>query len=222
MVYFDKSQPAPACLAVEQAKADGDYKCDDVLDRIKDDFFNKCYICEYKEPVTINVEHFKSHQGNKVLKFDWNNLFWSCAHCNLTKSTYYDDLLNCTINTDNVETALEYKMNPFPHEDVVINILTPSQKATDTKELILKVFNGTTKLKSLEAANLKTKLLVEIQSFQKDITEYYNDANDDDMNEFLFLKIKRSLSRKSNFTAWKRWIIRNNPTLKAEFEKHFD
>nr|VFJ73508.1 MAG: hypothetical protein BECKFW1821C_GA0114237_105211 [Candidatus Kentron sp. FW] len=31
MVYLEKSQPAPACLAVEKAKANGDYKCGDVL-----------------------------------------------------------------------------------------------------------------------------------------------------------------------------------------------
>ena len=222
MVYIEKSQPAPVCLATEEAKAYGDYKCGDVLERTKNDFFNKCYICEYKEPVTINVEHFKSHQGNKTLKFDWNNLFWSCAHCNLTKSTSYDNLLNCTDSVDEVETAFEYKMNPFPHEEVEIKILKPSLKAIYTQELILKVFNGTTKLKSLEAANLKTKLLLEIQDFQKDITDYYNDGNDEEMNSYFFMRVKRRLSRKSNFAAFKRWIIRNNVVLRAEFESHFD
>ena len=85
MVFFEKSQPAPDCLALEEAKANGDYKCADVLDRIKSDFKNKCYICEYKEPISINVEHFRPHKGAKNLKFDWNNLFWSCSHCNNIK-----------------------------------------------------------------------------------------------------------------------------------------
>lgn len=79
MVYLEKSQPAPDCLETEKAKAYGDYKCKNVLERIKTDFKNKCYLCEYKEPVAINVEHFRPHEGDKDLKFDWNNLFWSCS-----------------------------------------------------------------------------------------------------------------------------------------------
>lgn len=75
MVYIEKSQPAPKCLDKEKNKANGDYRCASVLDRIKNDFRNKCYICEYKEPVSINIEHFRPHKGDKNLKFDWNNLF---------------------------------------------------------------------------------------------------------------------------------------------------
>ncbi len=100
MVHFEKSQPAPTCLETEKGKANGDYKCENVLDRIKDDFMNKCYICEYKEPESINVEHFIPHEGDKDLKFDWNNLFWSCSHCNNTKLNNYDNILNCTIEAD--------------------------------------------------------------------------------------------------------------------------
>ncbi len=55
MVYLEKSQPAPCCLSIEKAKANGDYKCETVLERIKFDFLNKCYICEYKEPIAINT-----------------------------------------------------------------------------------------------------------------------------------------------------------------------
>jgi hypothetical protein len=35
MVYLEKSQPAPASLAVEKQKANGDYKKEDVLERLK-------------------------------------------------------------------------------------------------------------------------------------------------------------------------------------------
>ena len=41
MIYLEKSQPAPECLVSEKAKASGDYKCGDTLNRIKDDFKNK-------------------------------------------------------------------------------------------------------------------------------------------------------------------------------------
>jgi hypothetical protein len=44
MIYQPKSQPAPACLEAEKAKKNGNYNCGDVLDRLKTDFKNKCYI----------------------------------------------------------------------------------------------------------------------------------------------------------------------------------
>ncbi|NOQ63748.1 MAG: HNH endonuclease, partial [Methyloprofundus sp.] len=75
MLYFEKSQPAPTCLIAEQGKASGDYKCGEVLERLKADFKNKCYLCEKQSPSAINVEHLVSHQGNKALKFSWDNLF---------------------------------------------------------------------------------------------------------------------------------------------------
>ena len=81
MLFVKKSQPAPSCLESEKIKANGDYKCGDVLIRLKDYFKNKCYICEYSKPENINIEHLISHRGNKDLKFSWDNLIWSCGHC---------------------------------------------------------------------------------------------------------------------------------------------
>ena len=183
MVYFEKSQPAPACLATEKLKKSGDYKCGDVLDRLQADFKNKCYICETKAPTTINVEHFIAHKGDINLKFDWDNLFWSCAHCNNTKLDKYNNLLNCTIITDNVEQRLRYKMRPFPYEKVKIEALDNDPKTLGTQCFLLEVYNGTTNLKTIESANLRNLLLEEICKFQRLLLNYFNDANDqDDIN----------------------------------------
>ena len=111
MLFFEKSQPAPACLKIEKKKANGDYKCGDVLPRLKKDFKNKCYICEQKEPTSINVEHFIPHKGDSELKFSWDNLFWSCAHCNNIKSDKYNNILNCTDINDDVEQNLNTFLN---------------------------------------------------------------------------------------------------------------
>ena len=96
MINIKKSEHPPKCLSEEKKKANGDYKCGEVLDRLKEDFHNKCYLCEEKEPSTINVEHFIPHQGNKDLKFDWKNLFWACGHCNNTKLAKYKNIIDCT------------------------------------------------------------------------------------------------------------------------------
>ncbi|MEG2101252.1 MAG: HNH endonuclease [Flavobacterium sp.] len=222
MVYFEKSQPAPACLEVQKAMANGDYKCEDVLARIKVDFQNKCYICEYKEPETVNVEHFVSHKGDKDLKFDWDNLFWSCSHCNNTKLAMYDDILNCTDSTHEVESKLKYIFKPFPFENVVIEELDDSPETLKTRDLLMDVYNGTTKLKTIESANLRNKLLEEVMDFQKWLCDYFKTTNTPEDVQYVLMKIRGHIHRGSGFTAFKRWIILENDRLKQEFEQYFD
>jgi uncharacterized protein (TIGR02646 family) len=126
-LFFEKSQPAPDCLAHEKGKTSGDYKCGDVSSRLKTDFKNKCYLCELKELTSINVEHFRPHKGDTDLKFDWNNLYLSCAHCNNTKLAAYNNILNCTDPNDRIEDKLHYSFKPFPYEKVEIEVLDDSQ-----------------------------------------------------------------------------------------------
>lgn len=222
MLYFEKSQPAPECLENEKLKANGDYKCGNVLDRIRDDFKNKCYICEYKEPETINVEHFIPHKDNVELKFGWDNLFWSCSHCNNTKLAKYDNLLNCTNSADEIENKLKYSLDPFPFEWVEIEALDNLPKTLATRNLLLDVYNGTTKLKTIESANLRNKLLKEIRDFQHLLCEYFVDTNSQEDLEYFLIKIRGHLNKASNFTAFKRWIVLKNDRLREEFEQYFE
>jgi len=222
MVYLEKSQPAPDCLAIESVKANGDYKCENVLDLIKTDFKNKCYICEYKEPVTINVEHFIPHKGDINLKFDWNNLFWSCSHCNNIKHINFTNILNCTDSLHFVGIKLKYLFKPFPYEKVVIEELIDTPEVIETKQLLEAVYNGTTKLKSIEAANLRNKLLEEIKDFQNYLCEYFRDTNSDEDKSYYLRKIRGHLNRGSNFTAFKWWIIFENEVLYENFIEFID
>ena len=48
MVKVERSFPAPASLALESQKANGSYSMPDVVKQLKEDFHNKCYICELK------------------------------------------------------------------------------------------------------------------------------------------------------------------------------
>lgn len=222
MVYFEKSNPAPECLEVEKAKANGDYKCDNVLEKIKIDFKNKCYICNYKEPVTINVEHFRPHKGDKNLKFQWENLFWSCGHCNNIKLDNYVDIIDCTNVNEDIENRIKIMMRPYPKETVFIEALDQNQSTISTAELLNAVFNGTTKLKTIEASNLRNKVLDDISEFQQYLINYYKDGFEPEDKANFLANIKRHLKKSSNFTAFKRWIIRENEVMREEFEQYFD
>jgi hypothetical protein len=210
MVYFKKSQPAP--------NISRNYNTLEVLQRLEQDFKNKCYICEQKEATNINIEHFVAHQGDDSLKYDWNNLFLSCSHCNNIKLNNYNNLLNCTISTDEVDIALHYYCKPMPKEYAVFNIEIPSNEATKTKDLLDKCFNGEhTPQKKLESSNLRSMLLEEIRKFQELLFDYEEDENDS-----YLIKIKYELSNKSAFTAFKRWMIRDNNYLKNKFIQYIE
>jgi len=221
MVFLEKSQPQPECLAKELIKAYGDHKCGDVLERLATDFKNKCYICENSNPVTINVEHIISHQNDKVKKFDWNNLFWSCGHCNNIKGTAYDSILNCTISPDNVETAIHYKIDPYPKEKVQLDLLEHSDRGTLTIDFLEKVYNGSTPLKLLESANLRALLLKDIKQFQEHLFQYFKPIPDA-QKEYIKNLIISEISKSSPFAAFKRWIIKDREALFREFGEHMD
>ncbi|MCA9196207.1 MAG: HNH endonuclease [Planctomycetales bacterium] len=183
-----------------------------MLPRLAEDFKNKCYICEFKDPPSINVEHFVPHQGNSDLKFSWDNLFWACSHCNNTKLAKFGNLLNCTNKDDHVELRIKQKCNPFPHETVVLEALDQDPRTIETRNLLNDVYNGTTKLKTMEAANIRNALVHELHEFQQ-LLIFFAGIKPFKNHDFLLEQIKGHLSQDSAFTAIKRWTVRDNPTL---------
>ena len=220
MIHLPKSQPAPACLAVEKAKANGTYNCGDVLARLREDFQNKCYLCEQKAPTTINIEHFIPHRGDLDLKFAWLNLFYACGHCNNTKLAKYGNILNCTLAEDGVETGIRYWMNPYPKEKVEVTALADNAVVTETVKLLDDIYNGTTTLKLIESANIRNQILQELRAFQELLLAFYHDLATGQEQEDLRSKIAKELSPRSSFTAFKRCIIRDNPELMADFHEY--
>ncbi len=216
MVFFEKSQPAPACLTIEKEKKNGSYRCGDVHDRLIGDFKNKCYLCELRAITSINIEHFEPHQGDMDKKFDWSNLFLACFHCNNTKSNLYNNILNCTILDDNVEIALKYTVG-YPTDDVVITPQNQDSRTLETSKLLLAIFNGTTTHKTKEAENLKSLLQDEILLFLNNIQEYFRYINDNTLKNKCLFEIEKHLSCNSSFTAFKRWIVRDRQKLMMEF-----
>lgn len=99
MIKVERSFPALGSLAEEAKKANGRYDKQDVIERLKEDFHNKCYICGMSELQDPNVEHLLPHKNGKYpeRKFDWENLFWVCGHCNgvKNKGKYDEGIIDC-------------------------------------------------------------------------------------------------------------------------------
>lgn len=216
MIYFKKSMPEPEGLATERAKASGKYTIASVLHTLANDFQNKCYICEYKNPSTINVEHFKPHKNNHTLKFDWSNLFLACSHCNNIKNDGYENILNCTDLSDDVENSIKIHIDPIPFKEVEVYPLRSDIPVVQTAQLLEKVYNGTTTMKKMESNDIREALVDEILAFLTNLKKYFS-TNTIALKERLKLEINEQLDSSSPFTMFKRCIIKENTKLMEEF-----
>lgn len=212
MIYIQKSQPAPECLAQQK-----DYKCGDVIPRLKADFHNKCYLCEDKGITSINVEHFIPHRGDKNLMYDWNNLFYSCGHCNNTKLAIpkFNNILNCTDNTYKIAECLSFEIeNHQLKSKAKITAILKEEIAENTAELLNKIYNGNhTNIKTIECENLTEKLIAEINGFEQLLLRFYQNGKTDKDKQ----KVVLNLAPSSPFTAFKHKIIRQNPLFMQDF-----
>ena len=91
----EKTKQAIADLQ-KASENESSYNIESVNQALKEIFHGKCYICENKAVTSYQIEHLVPHRGDKTLKYDWKNLFWSCAHCNNIKSDKYEPILDCT------------------------------------------------------------------------------------------------------------------------------
>jgi hypothetical protein len=215
MVYFKKTDIEPLVLNSIRSSL-GDYRHTDILFAIKADFYDKCYICEQKGISSINVEHFAPHKDiDMIRKYNWSNLFWACSHCNTIKSSNYDGkLLNCTIKEDNVDTKIRYMLNFNSinrEEQIIIDNIDNSINTLNTVELLRKVYKGTTALNKHHSVLLRNKIYDEIFNFQCTLDKYLISEDEEKKEEIYLYSIKKELSNKSPFSAFKRDIVRYTP-----------
>ena len=135
MIKIHRNPIPPISLAIEKQKAHGSYNEPDVIQQLKEDSNDKCYICELGGLSDPEVEHLRPHHGRKIRErvFDWNNLFYACPHCNnLKKEARYDDkIIDCC--AEDPEKKLEQS---YEEGKVSVHSLVDEECAVMTAELI--------------------------------------------------------------------------------------
>lgn len=219
MVKIERSFPAPESLAAEAKKADGRYDKQDVIERLKRDFHNKCYICEMKELQDPNVEHLLPHENGKYpeRKFDWENLFWSCGHCNGIKnnSKYEEGVLDCC--KYDPEKYLYFGING---ESVEIVVMTDSDDtARRTALLVTEVFSKkNTGMRTYTSAERMKLLQEEMNILYKQLQKLQEMPNSK-----VTMRIVRSLLRReSAFAAFKRCYVRKHTAEYPQLQQYVE
>lgn len=135
-------------------------------------------------------------------KFDWENLFLSCPHCNGVKNnSRYEEKI-----------SFEFKGN----EIEVLSKNPQDEQAVKTAELIYEVFNiKNTGIREFASDFRFKKLQKEMLIFLQKLEEYRNNKQ----SFFNFRILKELLKRESEFAAFKRNYIRKNIKVYPELEE---
>lgn len=205
MVKVERSYPAPESLAIEAAKKNGSYNEKDVVERLKSDFNDKCYICEIKGLQDPEVEHRLPHKNGKYpeRKFDWDNLFLTCGHCNKIKNNgkYDEGIIDCC--KQDPEALLKFS---FVGDDVDISAIdVDDTQSVLTATLIHETFNLRNTGIRIAACDTRMDELRKAMIVLHRELENYQRKPDSERNRRM---MKVLLSRSSAFAAFKRGYVR--------------
>lgn len=207
MVKVERSSPAPESLATEKLKSNGSYNKPDVVERLSTDFHNKCYICELNDLQDPQVEHLRPHFNGKDInrKFDWNNLFWSCGHCNGIKNQRkYDETIIDCCNSD-PEERIYFRLHDGKTDITAVD--SADYDAQMTAELVTEVFNITNSgMRIYKSAFRFSELNKEMNKLYDTLDELSKKPN----SIFVKKKLQALIRRESRFAAFKRCYIREN------------
>lgn len=205
-----RNEPAPASLANKQK-----YDSQDVWEALSRIFHKKCYICETKEPEDINVEHFVSHQGDKNLKFDWHNLYFSCGRCNNVKRADYDNLLDCCDTEIDVLRAIKHMPPATAYgKKLIIEAQTDDEKTRSTAELLDKIFNSDHSAnKAVSASFLRNKIFAQYNIFLDLQKKYYDQTALPHEKVIVLERMKLLIQPSSPYSAFVSWCIMEDEDL---------
>lgn len=197
-------EPAPASLADKQR-----YDSEDVWTALNKVFHKKCYICETSEPQDINVEHFLPHKGDEDLKFDWNNLYYSCGRCNNIKLAKYDTLLDCCDPKVDVVRAIKHIPPSTPYaQKLQIQAKDDDEITKLTAELLDKVFNSEhTPNKAVSSSFLRRKVFDQYNLLLTQLNKYYDPVALAIEKTTAVERIKLLLKATSPYSAFISWCI---------------
>ena len=203
VVKIERTTTVPGSLVKALDNGSGSYTEFDVIRQLRQDFHEKCYLCEIDKLQSVNVEHLTPHKGNPALKYDWNNLFLSCPHCNLVKNQekYSGKILDCC--SKDPEDALSHT---FQNNHVSVTPLDDSIEAKMTAILLTECFEkSNTGIRELECQTRIDALSETMNLLYKQLKQFKKDPK-----EKTIRTLKGMLSRTYKFSGFTRNYVRTH------------
>jgi hypothetical protein len=204
-----RSKTIPESLLAQKSYSDPD-----VLEALNEAFHGKCYMCETKEPLSLNVEHFQAHQGCSVKKFDWANLYYSCGRCNNFKRHHYDDILDCADLNCDVLRLIRHTPPVTPYAKISIQAMGDDPKAVRTAELLTRIFNeDDTGNKAIVSTHLRKRVYKRFAKVIEHINVYIDDDQLPAARNLAVEHLKALMDVKQEYSAFLRWVVIDSPPL---------
>ena len=215
MIAVERSGKEPGALT--RSKAADRYRDDEVVEQLFEDFRGKCYICEVYPVNDPEVEHRLPHKGGRYpeRKYDWNNLFYCCQHCNLVKSKakYDAGIIDCCVRDP--EKLLRQSL---VEDRVIVDALSAKdEEARLTAELIEEVFMTDNPSLRKHAADARlSQLQLRMNALYGKLQEY---AEGED-GAFAEQSIAAMLDRGAAFSGFTRCYVREHLCEYPNLEVH--
>lgn len=213
MIKFERRMTSKARAAVESLKkakaSNGSYNTPEVNEALAEMFYGKCYICENKKGISsFQIEHLEPHRGNADLKYDWDNLFWSCAHCNNIKNANFEPIVDCS--RVDVDRKIAFRKEGYfgKDEKYQFTALEESEEIKNTVHLLRAAYYGHTPQKKVEAVNIRRALRRDLSDFKNLVREYCEAESYD--KEDIRYAIQKEVGPGAAFAAFKRWLLWDN------------
>jgi hypothetical protein len=213
-----RTDPAPQSILNGRTN----HNSPDILEALDLMFHSKCYICEVRDPQACAVEHFDANNANRV---DWENLYFSCHRCNSNfKVADYNNLIDPADTNFDVFRAIHHKAPTTPNCKVKIsksNTVANSTSISETIDLIDRIFNDdSTGNRKISRTFLRKKLFQILSKVYKEIYIWINDDSTPDEKEQAENRIIHYLRVEQEFSAFIRWMIIDDHTLRPLFEQY--
>lgn len=199
-----------------------DYKDPIVVKQLRKDFYSKCYLCEQINFGNVNVEHFVPHEGkSEELRITWENLYYSCSHCNGIKGNRDKELLDCCNDTHNVDTAILLEAPSTPSGKVqIINALSSKdplfELTNKTISLLEKCYNNSNKGPQQVSHEFLIDTIMEnhanLQSLRFELKKNVHKMTESRKTEILEL-ITNMLKPTHEFSAFWKTYVSKDPFL---------
>lgn len=172
-----------------------------------------------KELQDPNVEHLLPHKNGKYpeRKFDWENLFWSCGHCNSIKNNekYDEGIIDCC--RENPEEYLDFKLDD---DNVVIDVKNfGNEMHKRTALLIEETFSlKNTGMRTYTSDERMRLLQKEMNILYKQLEKIHSYPS----SKLTMRTLRSLLRRESAFAAFKRCYVREHIIEYPELQQYVD
>ncbi|WP_455843715.1 hypothetical protein [Pantoea agglomerans] len=192
------------------------YDGQDVYDKLKEIFHDKCYICETKSPQDINVEHFDAHLNDKDKKFSWKNLYFVCSRCNNIKGDRYNNLIDCCNVNEDVYRSLRLLPPYTPYAGkIVVEPRINNPKVESTVDLLLKIYNGKgTVNKAVSAEFLRTKIFESLNILMDLVRLWHSPISLDHEKQEALARMRLLIKPDAPYSAFMRDVLFDDNKLK--------